>query len=165
MWIMLNDCFFSIVSKDCSRDELMVRARRPGDIEKVFPGTKVTEYTASDYHYRAAISKDEIKTAMCGEIDRVSYSNFKSSVQDHPLHMAYLSVWDAMAKLQPKAPYSGLRRVSGTGRTHNKLDDLFFGDFGADYHTAKETLYTTSVKPKKQDAQSRKNLKKLTRGQ
>lgn len=107
MWIMLNDCFFSIVYKDCARDELMVRARRPGDIEKVFPGTSVTEYTASDYHYRAAIKKEAIKVAMIGEIDRITYSNFKSSVDDRPLHDAYLKVWSAMADLQPRAPYSG----------------------------------------------------------
>ena len=55
MWVMLNDCFFSIVSKDCARDELMVRARRPGDIEKVFPNAKVTEYTVSDYQDRKSV--------------------------------------------------------------------------------------------------------------
>jgi hypothetical protein len=116
MWIMLNDCFFSIVDKDCKRDELMVRARRPGDIEKVFetvcPGITVTEYTASDYHYRAAIKKDVLKAALCGEIDRVSYSNFKNSVDDKPLHDAYLKVWHAMAALQPQRPYAGSRRLS-----------------------------------------------------
>jgi hypothetical protein len=107
MWVMLNDCFFSIVAKDCSRDELMVRARRPGDIEKLFPEARVTEFTASDYHYRAAIKKAAIKVALVGEIDRIVYSNFKDSVADRPLHDAYLKVWNAMSYLQPKAPYSG----------------------------------------------------------
>ena len=36
MWLMMNDCFLSIVAKDCKEDELLVRARRPGDIERVF---------------------------------------------------------------------------------------------------------------------------------
>jgi hypothetical protein len=112
---MLNDCFFSIVQKDCKRDELMVRARRPGDIEKVFPEMdgKVTEFTASDYHYRAAIGKDRIKEALANEIDRVIYSNFKSSVDDRPLHDAYVSVWHAMARLQPQKPYAGVSRQRG----------------------------------------------------
>lgn len=166
MWIMLNDCFFSIVSKDCARDELMVRARRPGDIEKVFTKAKVTEYTASDYHYRAAVKKEDIKAAMCGEIDRVSYSNFKSSVQDRPLHDAYLGVWTEMARLQPNKPYSGIRRVSGIGRTHDRLDDLFFDDFGS--IDARNSVFNSLPKPTtakpKQEAQVRKNLKKLTRG-
>lgn len=116
MWIMLNDCFFSIVQKDCARDELMVRARRPTDIEKVFPEMEgqVKEFTASDYHYRAAIKKDRLKEALANEIDRVIYSNFKSSVDDRPLHDAYLRVWTAMAALQPQRPYAGVaRRRSG----------------------------------------------------
>jgi hypothetical protein len=107
MWIMLNDAFFSIVSKDCARDELMVRARRPGDIEKLFPAAVVTEYTASDYHYRAAVKRTDIAEALVGELARVTYSNFKDSVTDRPLHDAYVSVWCAMARLQPKRPYSG----------------------------------------------------------
>ena len=36
MWIMMSDCFLSIVRKDCSPGQLLVRARREGDIEKVF---------------------------------------------------------------------------------------------------------------------------------
>jgi len=114
MWIMLNDAFFSIVDKDCARDELMVRARRPGDLERVFPSAKgkVTEFTASDYHYRCAISRDEVKSVLAGEVDRVSYSNFKNSVEDHDLHNAYNRVWHAMAALQPQQPYAGRRRLS-----------------------------------------------------
>ena len=107
MWIMLNDCFVSIVAKDCARDELMVRARRPGDIEKLFSKAQVTEYTASDYHYRAAVKRTEIAEALVAELGRVTYSNFKDSVDDRPLHDAYLQVWHAMARLQPKRPYSG----------------------------------------------------------
>src|SRR5216683_7097861 len=52
MWIMTNDSYLSIVSKDCGPAELLVRARRAGDIEKVFPEAKVTRNTNSDYLYR-----------------------------------------------------------------------------------------------------------------
>ncbi len=100
--------FFSIVNKDCARDELMVRARRPGDIEKLFPDAKVTEFTASDYHYRAAVKIEKIGTALVAELGRVTYSNFKDSVTDRPLHDAYLRVWTAMASIQPKRPYAGV---------------------------------------------------------
>ena len=103
MWLMLSDCFVSIVSKDCGPDELMVRARRPGDIEKLFPGVVVTEYTASDYHYRAAVKKTAIKAALANEVDRVTYDNFLSSVR-------HMRVWTAMASLQPQTPYSGNRQ-------------------------------------------------------
>ena len=49
MWIMTNNSYLSIVSKDCGPAELLVRARRAGDIEKVFPNAKVTRQTGSDY--------------------------------------------------------------------------------------------------------------------
>lgn len=117
MWLCLNDCFISIVNKDCARDELMVRARRPGDIEKLFPKAQVTEYTASDYHYRAAVKVETIGAALVAELGRVVYSNFKDSVSDRPLHDAYLRVWTAMASIQPKRPYSGTRSAFDFGES------------------------------------------------
>ena len=32
MWICLNNAFLSVVSKDCRPDELLVRARRKGEL-------------------------------------------------------------------------------------------------------------------------------------
>lgn len=154
MWLMLNDAFLSFVSKDCKPSELLVRARRPGDIEKIFPNARVTEYDRSDYQFRAVVTRDAVKTALAGEVDRVVYNNFKNSVRDNPLHNAYNAVWSTMAKLQPKAPYSGLR-----GKTGSMFFDDFLDDFGA------ETLKPKPKQQPKQDAQVRKNLKKLSRGQ
>lgn len=111
MWICLYDCFFSIVKKDCADDELMVRARRPGDIEKIFKNVVVTEYTNSDYHYRAAVKRDDIIAAIATEITDIDYPNFKDQVSDVKLHNAYMRIWTEMSMLQPKAPYSGRTRT------------------------------------------------------
>lgn len=108
MWIMLNNAFVSIVSKDCKPTELLVRARRKGDIQRVFgKGVKVTRYTKSDYLYRAVVSRKAVATALAKEVERVDYPNFKNSVKDDKLHNAYLRVWTAMADVQPTRPYSG----------------------------------------------------------
>lgn len=107
MWLMLNDAFFSLVSKECARDELLVRARRKGDIEKVFPGAKVKRGEFTDYAYRAPVKKTEIATALTGEINRVTYANFKDSVADDKLHGAYGRVWAVMAGVQETKPYGG----------------------------------------------------------
>jgi hypothetical protein len=123
MWLMLNDSFLSFVSKDCKPSELLVRARRPGDIEKVFPKAKVTEYDKSDYQFRAVVTRESVEQMLIGEVKRIVYNNFKNSVRDHDLHNAYNSVWGTMAKLQPKPPYSGFRGKS-------LLGDLFHDDFG-----------------------------------
>lgn len=101
MWVCINDAFLSIVSKDCARDELLVRVRRKGDLEKIFPGAKVIVSTTTDYRFRAVVKRTEVEQAIVGELRRVTYSNFKDSVEDRPLHDAYLRVWTTMETLQP----------------------------------------------------------------
>ena len=107
MWIFLHDCFLSIVDKDCGPDELLVRARRKGDIEKLFPRAKVIRLTRADYLFRAVVKRDEIARVIANEISWIDYDNFKKAVHDHDLHAAYTRVWTAMAVLQPTKPYSG----------------------------------------------------------
>jgi hypothetical protein len=116
MWIMLNDAFISIVKKDCKPGELLVRARRPGDLERVFANKlKVTRSTDSDYMFRAVIKVKDIKAVMNREIDNVVYSNFKDSVRDDDLHRAYLKVWQAMSEVQNPRPYSQAWRRHAEG--------------------------------------------------
>jgi len=105
MWIFLNDAFLSIVQKDCAAGELLVRARRSGDLEKIFPKAKVTRTPGADYLFRAVVNTSDVKRALADEVDRITYSNFKDSVADRRLHDAYLRVWSQMSLLQPVAPY------------------------------------------------------------
>ena len=91
MWIMTNNSYLSIVSKDCGPTELLVRARRAGDIERVFPNAEVTRHTNSDYLYRAVLPRDAVKQALAATIDQIDYPNFKDSVEDRSLHAAYVS--------------------------------------------------------------------------
>ena len=104
MWIMTNNSYLSIVSKDCGPAELLVRARRAGDIERVFPDAKVTRTTNRDYLYRAVLPRDVVKQALAALIDHIEYPNFKDSVEDRSLHAAYVGVWCAMAGLQHPPP-------------------------------------------------------------
>jgi len=106
MWLCLNTAFLSIVHKDCADHELLVRARREGDIEKVFPDAKVIRSTDSDYLHRAVVPRDEVADALAAQIRNIDYGNFKSSVKDDILHESYLEVWEAMASLQSPPPYS-----------------------------------------------------------
>lgn len=101
MWLCLKDAFLSIVHKDCAPDQLLVRARRKGDIEKTFPGAKVIRTPKGDYLFRAAVTRRRVAYAMKLEASRITYSNFKDSVDDKPLHDAYLRVWTTMETLQP----------------------------------------------------------------
>lgn len=107
-WFCFNDAFISIVSKaPAKEDSLLVRARRAGDIEKVFGRkTKVVRATDSDYLFRAVITKEDVTRAIQNEVLRIDYPNFKSSVIDDDLHDAYMKVWSAMVVLQDPRPYS-----------------------------------------------------------
>ena len=58
MWVFLNNSFLSIVENRNNKDELLVRSRIKGDIEKVFPDSDVFEMESSDYKYRSYIKKN-----------------------------------------------------------------------------------------------------------
>ena len=109
MWVFFSGSFLSVVHKDCQPDELLVRARMKGHIEAIFPDAKVTESTHTDYRYRAVIKREAVAKALADQVMNLNYSNYKNSVRDSKFHSALSSVWSAMARLQPTAPYSGER--------------------------------------------------------
>lgn len=110
MWIFTSTGFLSIVSKDCSPDELLVRARREGDIEKVFPDAKVEKTVGVDYLYRARMDRGVVAQAIGGLLYDLDYSNFKDSIPyaDKELKSACTKVWSIMASTQKIPPYSRL---------------------------------------------------------
>ena len=116
MWICLSDAFLSIVHKDCEQDELLVRARRPGDIQKVFPDAKVNKTVGNDYLFRAVIKREVVARALADQaLNQIDYPNFKNTVRDNKLHSAYNRIWHVMSPLQPIAPYARTTRQRGLG--------------------------------------------------
>ena len=101
MWIFLNDSFLSIVASRDNSDELIVRARRRGDIKRVF-GKRVKEVTLpkADYAYRAALPRRVVIDAIVAKLQAIDYPNFKNSVAEADRHDAYLDVWFEMVKFQ-----------------------------------------------------------------
>jgi hypothetical protein len=110
MWIMGSDFFLSVVRKDCTPGQLLVRARREGDIERVFgQHVDVERDLNADYLFRARIPEEEVAEIMRREVLSISYGNFKDSVRDEALHDAYLTCRHALARTQDPPPYSGRR--------------------------------------------------------
>lgn len=109
MWVCLSNAFLSIVCKECGPDELLVRARRKGDIENVFPDAKVKRSPGTDYLFRAVVKRSDVAAAMVREVEAIDYGNFKGSVRDRKLHDAYAGFWNIHACLQPTPPYSAGR--------------------------------------------------------
>lgn len=116
MWIFFSGGFLSVVHKAPARkDELLVRARRQGDIEKLFPNAAVRETVGVDYLYRAVIKRSEVAEVMTKLAMELDYDNFKDSIQwgDKQLKEACSRVWSVMASTQRIAPYSSLRSRAG----------------------------------------------------
>jgi hypothetical protein len=100
MWIFLNQAFLSIVDKGGDGTTLLVRARRAGDIERVFPDAAVTRTPLNDYRFRARVDRERVALAMADAVRAVTYPNFKDTVQERDRHEAYLDVWVAMHRYQ-----------------------------------------------------------------
>jgi hypothetical protein len=96
MWIFLNNAFLSIVSEKENAGNLLVRACRDGDIQRVFPRARVWTTPTSDYRYRASVPRAYVAKVLAVQIEGIDYSNFKDSVTDESRHMAYLQVWRTM---------------------------------------------------------------------
>src|SRR5689334_19998524 len=96
MWLFLSNAFLSIAADPGNPDLLLVRARAAGDIERVFPGTEVTDTPERDYRYRALIGRDAVAQALYEAARRVHYSQLKASVTEHDRRLAYFDVWRRM---------------------------------------------------------------------
>lgn len=107
MWLMLQSGLYSIVAIPGKPEFLKVRARRPGDIEALFPNASVQRTPGRDYLYRAEIQREEVAQVLARQVLEITATNFKDSVTDPALHRAYSDVWVRMAMLQKPAPYSG----------------------------------------------------------
>jgi hypothetical protein len=105
MWICGSDYFLSIVDDGTIEGCLVVRARRKGDIEKIFPGAEVKTLKGRDYQFRTHIKRQLVAKAISDQIMAIDYDNFKNSVEDNRLHDAYAGFWQLHAGLQPKPPY------------------------------------------------------------
>ena len=102
MWIILNKSFLSIVKNRNNDEELLVRSRVNGDIEKVFQNANVFEDLKADYRYRSYIRRSEVAKTISEELLNINYDNFKNSVSkgDKDRLNAYMNVWSSLYKMQ-----------------------------------------------------------------
>lgn len=127
MWLCLNNGFFSIVApKDAKDDRLVVRARRKGDLERVF-GVEGQASPGRDYAYRAHLERDTVAAVVMCCVLGIDYSNFKDSVKDGALHDAYMGVWSTMGRLQVGGPYGHGVGRRGASRSQQRLFEKFGG--------------------------------------
>ncbi len=102
MWVMLNNSFLSIVENMNNPEELLVRARVKGDIERVFNDASAFEDLTADYKYRAFINRQIVQAEISKQVEGINYYNFKNSISkdEQERHDAYIQVWSALHRIQ-----------------------------------------------------------------
>jgi|ERR1700733_5501174 len=104
MWIFLPDSFLSVVENFNDSSKLLVRGRRKGDIEKIFPSAEIKHTPEGDYAFRASIDRALVANTIAKQIMDINYPNFKNEVTDHVRHAAYLDIWQTMWNYQHTRP-------------------------------------------------------------
>lgn len=97
MWICLNNSFVSIVESKDDSSKVYVRSRRKDDLEN-FLGEgewQILETPRRDYRYRLLIDKAVLSKILADSVSKITYGNFKDSVEDGSLSRMYHEVWSS----------------------------------------------------------------------
>lgn len=137
MWIYMNNAFLSIVQDDDVPGMLLVRARRSGDIESVFPDARVIETSGSDYAFRSNIGREVVADRITNAVLSIDYPNFKDSVSDPARRRIYSSIWDTTLEGFDTGMYSRSRsRENNHTRENSARSSMVTKKKGADSRTS-----------------------------
>lgn len=100
MWICLNNGFLSALEDRNDFEYLYVRARVREHLKDNFPDHDIIESFDSDYQFRIRIPKYDFGKIIFDKINDITYDNFKDSVQDEDLKLAYGQIWMVMLMMQ-----------------------------------------------------------------
>lgn len=134
MWFFGSEAFLSVVQHKQDPSILVVRARRPGHIEKMFPTAKVVTHDGRDYQFRTELPREVVAERMAQYVMEMTATNFKDSVKDKVYHHACYGVWSCMEKIQPMPAYS---LYSNRGKRSGMDGPLFGGNYSFNHTPAK----------------------------
>jgi hypothetical protein len=102
VWIFTKQGFVSIKQHKDDPEKLLIRARIKGDLEKIFPGCKVTFGGGTDYRYRTTVDRKPAAVRIAEAVLAIDYTEgFKTSVDDHCRRAPfYLRIWEVLCDMQ-----------------------------------------------------------------
>lgn len=105
MWIFFPDAMLSFVAHHDKPEFLMVRARIKGDIDRIFPGAKVSRTPRADYLYRATVHRERVGRILTDHAATMGYTNVKGAIPagDDRRKRAMHDVWQVMFDAQHQA--------------------------------------------------------------
>lgn len=92
MWIFHTEGLLSIVEDRNDKKLLMVRARRPEHITKVFPHANPIHTPNADYHWRITAPRGQVQATIIQMLGNIDYDNFKDAANP-TLKSVYSNVW------------------------------------------------------------------------
>jgi hypothetical protein len=126
MWVFTQHGFVSFVQDRKDPEFVWVRARIKEDIANTFPDNvkDIITMPGADYLYRLRIPKLVASMAMWNAVADIDYDSHAKEVMDRRSHKvtgrmsAYYKVWNALADLQPFAPFAKTPRPVGNLKPH-----------------------------------------------
>ena len=101
MWIYLNNAFVSCVEHKHDPSSLLIRTRKKGDLEELFPGVSVQDSVEDfDYRFRATLPRGEVSEELARRVMQIDYPKFKNSIREIDRKMAYTKCWSKMLDWQ-----------------------------------------------------------------
>jgi hypothetical protein len=98
MWIFLKDSFLSIVAHRKDPEALLVRARKKGDIQRVFLEAAEQHTPRADYPYRASVPRARVAEVLAEQARAITYDNFKKQVGEPDRQDAYINCWAILVR-------------------------------------------------------------------
>lgn len=92
MFIFTSKGFISVVQSSKDSNELMVRARREGDLKSLFPNHEPIHTPNADYPWRIFIKRVQFIAVMIDQIGKISYFKFKPTTSGD-YHDLLVQVW------------------------------------------------------------------------
>ncbi len=106
MWLFTSQGMLSVVAHRDIPNSLMVRARSPDHITKLFPEADVELTVNADYAYRSVIDRSSFALFMINYIAEMNYDNFKNSIIEESYLNHCNQVWSTMYRYGSLIPKS-----------------------------------------------------------
>ena len=103
MWVFTDNAFISLRADMTVPDLLDVRARFPGDIEKLWPQAVVTENYEYDYRFSSQVRREDVASVLGHQVRKLRYHSLTERILSPTREEAYLHVWFAMREAQKRS--------------------------------------------------------------
>jgi hypothetical protein len=103
MWVFTKDGFFTAVSSQCQKDELMIKANSRKDLEKLLLNITdqppIQESREPGYRFHLILPKTSWIRYLSNYVERLDYETVRDNIvtrNDTARHEAYQAVWTTM---------------------------------------------------------------------